>query len=169
MFGVLITCLLWIPNEDTRYILYLVTAGDGLHNGFQMTTLNGIYWDFSSPESVLLLTLNQSQGDSDKMGHFTLARLRARLRKIWADPEPSLSLAFQCEQGWAQIFSAGLEFLIRAVGCSHWWLSSGSAWNPSRSPSRASVKYPNIIINDSFQGIIDLFKNECECKDMILF
>ncbi len=42
MFGVLITCLLWIPDEDTRYMLYLVTAGDGLHNGFQMTTLNGM-------------------------------------------------------------------------------------------------------------------------------
>ncbi len=42
--------------------------------------------------------------------------------------------------GW--IFSAGLEFLIRAAGCLHWWLSSGLAWNPSRAPSRASVKYP---------------------------
>ena len=55
-----------------------------------------------------------------------------------AEPEPSL----QCEQGSAWIVSAGLEFLIRAAGYSHLWLSLVSAWNRSLAPSRASEKYP---------------------------
>ncbi len=75
------------------------------------------------------------------MRHFTLAWLRAHLRKSWAEPE----LILQCEQGSAQIFSVSLEFLIRAAGCSHYRLSSGSARNPSWALSIASVEYPIVF------------------------
>ncbi len=68
------------------------------------------------------------------IGAFHTGSAQGSAQKIlsWAWAEPELSL--QREQVSAQIFSAGLEFLIRAAGC-----------NPSRAPSRASVKYPIII------------------------
>ena len=50
------------------------------------------------------------------LGQFTLIRLRAQLRKSWAEPEPELELSLQHEQGSARIFSAGLEYMIQAAG-----------------------------------------------------
>ncbi len=77
-------------------------------------------------------------------GAFYTGSAQKILSWTWAEPELSL----QCEQGSAQIFSAGLEFLIGAAGPDtpllvftlDEWLSSGSAWNLSRALRRASAR-----------------------------
>ncbi len=66
-----------------------------------------------------------------------------------AEPEPSL----QCEQGSAWIVSAGLEFLIRAAGYSHLWLSLVSAWNPEPSSKSSLWNTPLYL----FHKAVDLW------------
>ena len=60
--------------------------------------------------NILVITKNH-----EHQGAFHTGPARARLRNFWAE----LYLSLQGEQSSALIFSAGLEFLIRAAGCSH--------------------------------------------------
>ena len=70
-------------------------------------------------------SLCQAPG-TDRKGHFTLARLGARLRNFWAEPEMS----------WAEP-----EPLVHTSGSAR-----GSAQNLNGAPSWASVKCPKMLV-----------------------
>ncbi len=57
--------------------------------------------------------------------HFTLAWVKAQLRKSWAEPSVRTWFSSDCQCRYGM------------------WLSLGSVWNPSPALSWASVEYPN--------------------------
>ncbi len=98
---------------------------------------------------------NSSPKDYNGALHTGSAQGSAQKILSWAWAEPSewtrFSSDFQCRLG------------ISDLSCRMFtlWLGSGSAWNPSRAPSRASVKCPNEILKKKNWSVYHKMPHKC--------